>query len=280
MLVGSEGVGGVDFDDAELTRTLGTIGLILILFEGGLTAGWREIRPVLATAISLGTVGTILTAVIGGFAAAWMLDLGNARGPDHRLGDRRDRLRRDLRRAARVEPAAQDRALAGGRVRDERPGRAAAGDGVHRLDRGAGLRPPRHGLRAGRQARARGACSGSRSASGRAGPSAASTTRPRASTPSPRSRRPRSPTASPRSPHGSGFLAVYLTALILGSGAVPGKRTIIAFHQGLGWVAQISLFFLLGLLVFPSELIDVAGDGLLLSAVLIFVARPLAPTRR
>ena len=46
MLVGSEGIGGVEFDDAELTRTLGTIGLVLILFEGGLSAGWREIRPV------------------------------------------------------------------------------------------------------------------------------------------------------------------------------------------------------------------------------------------
>ena len=44
MLVGSEGIGGVEFDDAELTRTLGTIGLVLILFEGGLTAGWGAIR--------------------------------------------------------------------------------------------------------------------------------------------------------------------------------------------------------------------------------------------
>ena len=76
--------------------------------------------------------------------------------------------------------------------------------------------------------------------------------------------------------YGSGFLAVYLTALFLGTGQVPGQRTIVAFHQGLGWVAQISLFFLLGLLVFPSQLLDVAGDGLLISAVLIFVASPLA----
>ena len=66
MLVGSEGIGGVEFDDAELTRTLGTIGLVLILFEGGLAAGWREIRPVLATAISLATLGTIMTAVVAG----------------------------------------------------------------------------------------------------------------------------------------------------------------------------------------------------------------------
>ena len=48
---------------------------------------------------------------------------------------------------------------------------------------------------------------------------------------------------------------------MLGTGSVPGRRTIVAFHQGLGWVAQISLFFLLGLLVFPSGLIDVAAGG-------------------
>ena len=58
MLAGSEGIGGIEFDDAELARTLGTIALVLILFEGGLTAGWSEIRPVLGTAASLATVGT------------------------------------------------------------------------------------------------------------------------------------------------------------------------------------------------------------------------------
>ena len=57
---------------------------------------------------------------------------------------------------------------------------------------------------------------------------------------------------------------------------MPARRTTIAFHQGLSWVAQISLFALLGLLVFPSGLGDVAAEGLLLSAVLMFVARPLA----
>ena len=76
----------------------------------------------------------------------------DARGSDHRLGDSRDRLGCDLRRAARVEPAAQDRALAGGRVRDERPGRAPARHGLHRLDRGARLRDRRHGRRAGAEA--------------------------------------------------------------------------------------------------------------------------------
>ena len=76
--------------------------------------------------------------------------------------------------------------------------------------------------------------------------------------------------------HGSGFLAVYLTALALGSARIPARRTIVAFHEGVGWVAQIGLFILLGLLVFPSTLGDVALESLALSAVLILVARPLA----
>jgi cell volume regulation protein A len=76
--------------------------------------------------------------------------------------------------------------------------------------------------------------------------------------------------------HGSGLLAVYLTALALGSASIPARRTVVAFHEGLGWVAQISLFILLGLLVFPSDLDAVALKGLALSAALILVARPVA----
>src|SRR5688572_20914502 len=76
MLVGSDGIGGVEFNDVELTRTLGTVGLVLILFEGGLTAGWREIRPVLGTAISLAIIGTLVTALLAGLAAWLLFDLG------------------------------------------------------------------------------------------------------------------------------------------------------------------------------------------------------------
>ena len=80
MLAGSEGIGGIEFNDAELARTLGTIALVLILFEGGLTAGWSEIRPVLGTAASLATVGTVVTAVVTGLAATWIFDLGTLEG--------------------------------------------------------------------------------------------------------------------------------------------------------------------------------------------------------
>src|SRR5919112_1904888 len=80
MLAGSEGIGGIDFSDAELARTLGTIALVLILFEGGLTAGWSEIRPVLGTAASLATVGTIATAAVAGLAAHWIFDISVLEG--------------------------------------------------------------------------------------------------------------------------------------------------------------------------------------------------------
>jgi NhaP-type Na+/H+ or K+/H+ antiporter len=76
--------------------------------------------------------------------------------------------------------------------------------------------------------------------------------------------------------HGSGFLAVYLAGLILGGATIPAKGTVRIFHQGLAWVAQVSLFIVLGLLVFPSQLGDVALKGTLLALILAVVARPAA----
>src|SRR3990170_3472789 len=59
MLVGSDGLGLIDFTDYELARTIGIIALALILFEGGLAAGIQEIRPVLGSALALATLGTM-----------------------------------------------------------------------------------------------------------------------------------------------------------------------------------------------------------------------------
>src|SRR3954451_10119173 len=75
--------------------------------------------------------------------------------------------------------------------------------------------------------------------------------------------------------HGSGFLAVYLAGLWLGSANVPAKQTTLNFHQELGWVAQLTMFVTLGLLVFPSDLVDVAWQGTIVALVLVFVARPV-----
>ena len=275
MLVGSEGIGGAEFDDAELTRTLGTIGLVLILFEGGLSAGWNQIRPVLPTAISLATFGTIGTALIAGFFAAWILDLGLLEGlivgAAIAATDsaaifavlRGSNLRRNIARSLEGESGMNDPValllVTGFIALIEEPGFTVpemAFELVGRLALGAAL-----GVGIGFAARA-------------------AFRRLRYPTPG------LYPVASLAAAalsygvteelYGSGFLAVYLTALVLGTGSVPGQRTVTAFHQGLAWIAQISLFFLLGLLVFPSELVGVAGEGLLISAVLIFVVRPVA----
>src|SRR6478736_4616352 len=80
LLAGSEGIGGIEFDNVELARTLGTIALVLILFEGGLTAGWGEIRPVLGTAASMATIGTAITACAAGLAAHWIFGISVLEG--------------------------------------------------------------------------------------------------------------------------------------------------------------------------------------------------------
>ena len=76
--------------------------------------------------------------------------------------------------------------------------------------------------------------------------------------------------------HGSGFLSVYLVGLWVGNTPMPLRRTIVAFHEGLAFLAQVVLFIVLGLLVFPGRLVDVAWSGFALAAVLLFAARPLA----
>jgi cell volume regulation protein A len=275
MLVGSDGPGGVHFDDVELTQTLGTIGIVLILFEGGLTAGWPEIRPVLKTAISLAFVGTILTAVIGALAAAWLFDLGTLEalivGSAIAATDsaaifavlRGSRLRRRVARALEGESGMNDPVavlLVTGFISWlEKPGYGIedmllsfAGE----LVIGAAV-----GILVGLGAR---------------------WAFSRLDYPTPGLY----PVASVAAAalafgladlgHGSGFLSVYLAGLTLGTGILPARGTVTAFHQGLSWVAQISLFFLLGLLVFPSQLADVALQGTALALALIFVARPIA----
>jgi len=74
---------------------------------------------------------------------------------------------------------------------------------------------------------------------------------------------------------GSGFLAVYLAGLLAGNGTFIQKKSLLRFFDGLAWLSQIGLFVTLGLLVFPSHLIPVLGQGLLVSAFLMLVARPL-----
>jgi potassium/hydrogen antiporter len=75
--------------------------------------------------------------------------------------------------------------------------------------------------------------------------------------------------------HGSGFLATYLTGVMLGATSLPHAVGIRRVHDALGWLSQVVMFLLLGLLVFPSELRNVVGIGLALALFLALVARPV-----
>jgi cell volume regulation protein A len=275
MLVGSDGLGWVDFNDYELARDIGVLALALIIFEGGLAAGFSEIRPVLRPASTLAVAGTIATAVITGFAAAWIFDLSTLEGM--LLGAivsstdaaaifavlRGSTLRRRLARTLEGEAGLNDPVAAllviGFIDWIQEPGYGVldmAGLLVIELAIGlvAGLAVGRLAVLAFRRLQF-----------------ASSGLYPVASV-----------TAVALSfglaefAHGSGFLAVYLSGLMLGSARIPAKRSIVTFHEGLAWVAQLVTFLTLGLLVFPSQLGDVWVEGTVLALVLAVVARPLA----
>jgi len=275
MLAGSEGIGGIEFSNTELARTLGTIALVLILFEGGLTSGWSEIRPVLGTAASLATVGTAITAAIAGLAAKWIFDLstleGMLVGAAVAATDsaaifavlRRSTLEKRLARSLEGESGMNDPValllMIGFIDWIQQPDYGfadMAGQLVLKLAIGIAV-----GVLLGRLAVA--ALSRVRLPTDGIYP--VSTIAIAALS-----------YGLAEVAHGSGLLATYLTALALGSANIPARRTVVSFHEGLGWVAQIALFILLGLLVFPSRLDEVALKGLALSAVLILLARPVA----
>jgi cell volume regulation protein A len=75
---------------------------------------------------------------------------------------------------------------------------------------------------------------------------------------------------------GNGFLAIYISGLILGNSNFIHKRSLLKFYDGFAWLMQIAMFITLGLLVFPSQMAPIIGIGLLISAFLVLVARPLA----
>jgi cell volume regulation protein A len=76
--------------------------------------------------------------------------------------------------------------------------------------------------------------------------------------------------------HGSGFLAVYLASMVLGNAKLPHWPATRGFAEGLGWIAQIGMFVLLGLLVTPHDLVDDAWPAIVIGLVLTMVARPLS----
>ncbi|MEG6523199.1 potassium/proton antiporter [Desulfotomaculum sp. 1211_IL3151] len=74
---------------------------------------------------------------------------------------------------------------------------------------------------------------------------------------------------------GSGLLAVYVMAVYVGNSDLTFRHSIFRFNEGFAWMMQILMFILLGLLSFPTELVDIAWQGVLLAFLLVFIARPI-----
>ena len=275
MVVGTDGAGWIDFNDYNVARTFGIVALTLILFEGGLAAGFPEIRPVLGPALMLAIVGTLLTAAVTGLVAAWLFDFSTTEGL--LVGAivagtdgaaifallRGSTLRRRLARTLEGESGMNDPIavllVLGFIEKLMHPDYGVADFAwlfVRQISIGAVV-----GLGVGylftfalREARL-----------------ATAGLYPVATLAAVALSYGLADTA-----HGSGFLAVYLVGLLLGSATIPAKQTIATFHEGMAWVAQLSMFLVLGLLVFPRDLLGVAFEGTILALVLVFVARPLA----
>ena len=275
MLVGSDGLGWLPFDDYHLAELIGVLSLALILFEGGLTAGFREIRPVLRPALSLAIVGTMIAAAVGGLVAVALFGFSLLEGL--LLGSiiastdgaaifavlRASSLRKRLARTLEGEAGFNDPVavlLVLGFIEWIQQPDYGFPDMlwlfVRQLGIGAvvGVAVGWLAVQAFRRARldTPGLYPVASLAAAAVGYGAAA------------------------SIDGSGFLAVYLVGLALGSANIPAKQTITSFHVGLAWVAQLTMFLALGLLIFPNQLDNVALNGTLLALVVAFVARPVA----
>lgn len=272
MALGESGL-GIRFDDAELTRTLGFCALIMIIAEGGLTARWSTLRPVLGLSAILATLGVAVSIAVVGAVVHFLLGL------DWRLALlygavlsstdaaavfatlRRLRLPPRLVATLEAESGMNDAPVvllvvllstAGFAhpwwyellvVAYELAAGAAIGVTVGLVGRwllrhaalpSAGLYPiAAVGLTV--LAYAAGAVS-----------------------------------------HASGFLAVYAAGVVLGNARLPHRRAILGFADGLAWLAQIGLFVLLGLLVSPDALPAALVPALVVGGALVLFARPLS----
>ena len=275
MAIGSDGTGWIDFSDYDLARTVGVVALALILFEGGLTSGVIEIRPVLGTAVSLALVATPLTALIAGMTAVVLFDfelvegllvgavLASTDGAAIFALLRNSTLRRRLARALEGESGLNDPVavlIVLALIEFALDPAYGVADVVVLLVRQLGI-----GLVVGLGVGWLAVQGFRRAQLATAGlyPVASLATVALAF-------------GGAEVLHGSGFLAAYLSGLVLGSGTIPAQQTIASFHQGLAWVAQLGMFLTLGLLIFPSQLGDIALEGTVLALVAAVVARPLA----
>lgn len=276
MLAGSEGVGGMAFANYGLAYRLGTAALVLILFDGGLNTPLQALRRAIVPASLLATVGVVLTAglcAFGGwlFGLPWPVALlvgaivssTDAAAVFSILRGGGIRLRERLGLTLELESGGNDpmavilTAAVTASLLGER------GLGWHlawlvpvQLGVGLGVGLAIGGL---------GRLVVSRVRLTTAGLFPAFTTGLAFLA-----------YGAATLVQGSGFLAVYVAALVFGNGPLPYAQGLRRIHDALAWLCQVTMFLMLGLLVFPHELVPKIGVGLGVAAFLTVVARPVA----
>jgi cell volume regulation protein A len=277
MLAGSDGPGGIYFDDPALAQLIGVVALALILFSGGLDTEWARVRVVLKEGLLLATLGVLITALtVGlfarpllGFSIAEALLLGaivsstDAAAVFSVLRSRGINLKGNLKPLLELESGSNDPMavfLTIGLIQwITQPDFALPdlfGLFVRQMLFGAAL-----GYLMGRAA----LFLINRVKLGYDGLYPVLTLALVFFT-----------FGLTDLVGGSGFLAVYLAGIVLGNHEFLHKRSLVRFHDGLAWLVQIAMFLTLGLLVFPSQLVPIIGVGLLMAACLMFLARPIA----
>lgn len=277
MLAGSEGIGGIHFDNPKTAQFIGIVSLNFILFSGGLDTHWTSVKPIFRQGVVLSTLGVLLTALSLG-AFVWVVTdftiyesmlLGSivsstdAAAVFSILRSKSLALKSNIRPTLELESGSNDpmayvlTLVFLSLVVNQDQSLASVGPMFLRQMVLGGLA----GIAFGRVSKfiinhIRLDFEGlypvlvialmfvTFSATDALG--------------------------------GNGFLAIYICAVYLGNQDLIHKKTILRMYDGLAWLMQIVLFLTLGLLVFPSQVVPYIGVGLLISVFLILVARPLS----
>jgi potassium/hydrogen antiporter len=273
MAIGESGL-GIRFEDYALTADLGLLALAVVLAEGGLTTRWSMVRPVLPFALVLSTLGVAVSVAVVASLAHVLL------GADWRtaviLGGvvsstdaaavfsvlRRLPLRGRLSAVLEAESGFNDAPVV---VLVVLASSASWGNSSPLADAGLVLYELVAGAAVGLLVASAGRLLLARVALASAGlyPLATVALALLAFT---------AATAA----HASGFLAVYLAALVLGNARLPHRRAVLGFTSSLALLAEAGLFILLGLLSSPSRLPSALLDALVVGAAATLLARPLA----
>ena len=276
MVIGDDGLALLTLNDPRVAQTFGTIALVAILFEGGLTTKPRDLRMAAGPGLVLATVGVAVTAAIVAGMAQVLLDievltavlLGAVVASTDAAAVfdvlRRSPLPRRLRSLLEVESGANDPMAIMLTIGALEMWQRTPPPGVGEMALFAAVQLG-GGILVGGVVAVLGSVLLSRSRLGTAAlyPVLATAVAGLAY-------------GSAAAVGASGFLAVYVAGLVVGARVPRHRAPIRTFHEGLASAAGIGLFLMLGVLVFPSELPAVAVPALAVSAVLVFVARPAA----